>query len=134
MQRITEHLAKRTRVLFLMDAFGALITAFMLGIIWYHSCPCTGMPPAVLKKLALIALLLFSYSGICALFLKNRNASFVKGIAVANLLYCMLTSSLLVIYYAELTILGMIYFVAELLIIFGLVGLEYKVAVAIDKS
>ncbi len=92
------------------------------------------MPPAVLKKLALGALLLWGYSGICAFFLKNSSASFIKGIAVANLLYCILSLSLLVIYYAELTILGIIYFVAELLVIFGLVWLEYKVAVAIDKT
>lgn len=134
MQRITEHLARQTRLLFLIDALGALITAFMLGFIWHNYCPYTGMPPAVLKKLALTALLLCSYSGICAFFLKNRSSSFIKAIAVANLLYCILTSSLLVIYYAELTLLGIIYFVAELLIITGLVGLEYKVAIAIDKT
>ncbi|MBL7706722.1 MAG: hypothetical protein JNM21_14345 [Taibaiella sp.] len=134
MQRITEYLAKRTRVLFLMDAFGALITAFMLGIIWYNCCPWTGMPPGVLRKLALIALLLCSYSGVCALLLKKRRSSFIKGMAIANLLYCILTSVLLVIYYTELTILGIIYFVAELLVITLLVWLEYKVAVAIDKT
>lgn len=134
MRRITEHLAQQTRVLFLIDALGALITAVTLGIIWHNCYPYTGMPPAVLKKLALTALLLCTYSGICAFSLKNSSASFIKGIAVANLLYCILTSSLLVIYYTELTILGIIYFVAELLVIFGLVWLEFKVAVAIDKS
>lgn len=133
-QRISEYLAKRTRLLFVIDASGALITAFFLGILWTDYCACTGMPQPVLRKLFIIALLLSAYSGSCLLLLKNIRASFIKMIAVANLLYSIATLSLLLFYYPQLSIIGIAYFLTELLIIIGLAYIEFNVAAKIHKS
>lgn len=131
---ITEYLARRTRLLFLIDASGALVTAFFLGIVWQNFRDYTGMPHTVLSYLALLALLLSVYSLSCFLFLKDRRCFFLKLIAVANLFYSGLSLAFMVFYYTRLTMIGKAYFLSELLIITALAYLEFKVADKIRKS
>lgn len=133
-QRISEYLAKRPRLLFVIDASGALITAFFLGIVWTDYCACTGMPQPALRKLFIIALLLSAYSVSCLWLFKNIRAFFIQLIAVANLLYSIATLSLLLLYYPKLSVMGIAYFLTELLIITGLAYLEFKVAAKIHES
>lgn len=134
MKRIRDHLAAHPRRLFAMDASGALLTAFFTGIVWTSFQQYIGMPPAILKLLAVIAVMISSYAAACFLFVKKGWPSFLKAILIGNGLYCILTLCLLGINYAALTLIGIIYFLGEIGIISLLICLEFKVLAAIVKA
>jgi hypothetical protein len=52
---------------------------------------------------------------------------YMKVIACANLLYCCLTAVLVINFYPSLSILGVSYFLGELVVIGLLIYLEYEV-------
>lgn len=114
------------RILFLVDGLGALTTAFFLFVILKTYNDYFGMPQLILNYLSIIAVLLSIYSMSCFFLLKSRWQIFLRIIGIANLLYSALTLSLLIYFYSILTILGITYFLLEILIICGLVYLELK--------
>ncbi|MCB9038886.1 MAG: hypothetical protein H6557_19915 [Lewinellaceae bacterium] len=114
------------RKLFLIDGLGALLSAFLLGVVlvqWEHIF---GMPPRVLYPLAAIAGAFAVYSLSCHWFPTQNHGPFLKGIAIANLLYCCLTLGLVVYWYPQLTALGVIYFLVEIGIVCSLAIVELK--------
>lgn len=114
--------------LFLLDSIGAFLSAVLLGVVLVRFENIFGMPRKVLYSLSTVAFIFSIYSCLCYLFIKANWQAYLKVIAVANLLYCVLTLSLLVNRYPELTKLGMIYFVLEICIIFSLAMVELKTA------
>lgn len=116
------------KLLFLIDGLGALLSALFLGIILVHFEDIFGMPQAVLYPLAGVACLFAVYSLCCYVLVRRRWAVFFWIIALANVLYACATLGLLVIQHDALTCWGWGYFVLELGIIGGLVGLEIKAA------
>ena len=117
------------KTIFLIDGMGALVSAVLLGLVLTRLETFFGLPKNVLYVLAGIALLLAVYS-LSNAFMQPINPSRrLKLIAVANLLYCLLTVVLLFIFYPQLTIFDVFYFMGELLIILSLASLEMKAAV-----
>ncbi len=121
--------------LFLIDGLGALLSAFLLGVVMVRWEPVFGMPPKVLYPLAAIAGVFALYSLSCHFFLTQKGAfaaqrlaskQALRGIAVANLLYCGLTLGLVVYYYPQLTVLGVAYFLLESFVVLNLVVVEPK--------
>ncbi|WP_370086409.1 hypothetical protein [Ekhidna sp.] len=114
------------RRLFLIDAIGAALSAILLGFVLVSYQELIGMPVYILRILAGIAVLFFIYSISCYLInavdLKVR----LRTIAIANFLYCIATLILMVVYFDELTLLGVSYFLLEIVIITGLGRLEFK--------
>jgi len=119
-------LKNNIRKLFLIDAIGALVSIFFLGVVLVWLEDKIGMPRNVLYILASLPVFFAIYSFSCYLFVKNNWSPFLKGIAILNLLYCFLTIGLLFFYDHNLTILGWTYFIVELIIIIVLVGIEFK--------
>ncbi len=115
-----------TKKLFLIDCLGALISAFLLGIVLVKYKLQIRMPVDVLYLLAAIAGVFAIYSSICYFTFKQNGKPFLIAIAIANLLYCFLTIGLVIYFFAELTTLGMIYFIGELIVILTLVYFEVK--------
>ena len=114
--------------LFLIDSLGGLLSAFMLGIVLVQLETWIGMPTEVLQQLASMACLYFVYSLVCFLLVKKNWQFYMRFVAVANLLYCCLTMVLVMQLHAELTVLGILYFIVEVLIIASLAVIELKVA------
>ena len=127
MGEIINRLAQKPRALFLVDGIGAFITAFLLLAILRTFNDYVGMPRMALTSLSIIAAVFCLYSISCYFLLNDNWQPFLKAISVANLLYCCLTSGLVIYYYNSLTILGVIYFLAEIIIIVVLVYVELKV-------
>ena len=132
--KIINYLTGKPKILFLIDSLGAMLTAFFLLLILRNFNEYFGMPETILTYLAGITLCLCVYSICCFFFLTNYWSSFIYGIVVANLLYCVVTMALLIIYNAQLTIIGTIYFLLEIAIILGIVYVEFNVAKTIKKS
>ena len=114
--------------LFLIDGLGALVSAISLGVVLVQLESWVGMPPPVLYPLAGIAGLFALYSLSCFFFLKGNRSPFLKGIAIANLLYCGLTLGAMIFHAEHLRPLGWTYFAGELVIVVGLAVLELKMA------
>lgn len=114
--------------LFLIDCLGALISAFLLGVVLVLFEEFIGMPKEVLYYLALIACIFAVYSFFCYFHFPNNWQPFMKAIAIANLLYCLTTIGLVIYFYSQLTTLGAMYFLGELAIIIALISLELKTA------
>ncbi|MBX2920919.1 MAG: hypothetical protein KF746_01905 [Chitinophagaceae bacterium] len=134
MEKIINRLLTKPKMLFLTDALGAMLTVFLLFAVLRNFKEYFGMPETILIYLSIIAAVFCIYSSACFFFLKGNWAPFIRGISYANLLYCMLTSGLLLVYYPVLTAPGIAYFLAEIVIVFGLVYIELRVAAAVSQN
>ncbi len=114
--------------LFLVDSLGALLSAFMLGVVLVMFKEIVGMPSNVLYGLAFIACLFFVNSLFCFLRVKENWRPRMKWVAIFNLMYCCLTAGLVIYFYKELTIWGVVYFVVEKIIVVPLAIVELQVA------
>lgn len=124
MHILIKRLILKPRILFLADGLGAFATAFCLFVILrtYHEF--FGMPPVVVSLLAAIAVLLCIFSLSCFWFIKTSYKPFLKIISLTNLLYCLLTISLIIYHFSSITFWGISYFSAEIIIICALVTVE----------
>ncbi|WP_373523028.1 hypothetical protein [Aquiflexum sp.] len=120
--KVTTH----PKTIFLIDGFGALLTSFLLLGILRPFQEYFGMPKDILTFLTLIALAFMVYSFYCYNFLKGNWKPFLFGISIANFLYCCLTLGLVYLFYTELTGLGVAYFLVEVMVVMGLVLLEWR--------
>ncbi|MEM7571709.1 MAG: hypothetical protein AAF433_02360 [Bacteroidota bacterium] len=116
------------RTFFLVDGLGALISAFLLGVVlvkWEHLF---GMPVVTLYYLALAAGAFMVYSLSCYLFFPKNWRPLLRLIALVNLSYCALTLSLLFYHQPQLTVWGNAYFILEIILVATLAFLELRVA------
>jgi len=114
--------------LFLIDSAGALLSAMMLGFVLTRFEHVFGMPQKVLYTLSSLACILFIFSLSCFLREVGNWRRYMKGIAVANLFYCCITTVLVAYLNQELTALGLGYFVLEIIVIATLATFELKMA------
>ncbi len=125
--RIVEYFIRSPRALFLTDCIGAFTTSFSLFFFLRNMEGYFSMPADILVALSIVAAVFCVYSGSCFLVLKRNWSPYLRVIMIANSLYCLLTIALLVVNYPVLTILDMIYFCGEILIIAILVLIEFNV-------
>ncbi len=125
-QKISNRINPKT--LFLIDSLGALLSAFLLGVVLVRFESVFGMPRKALYFLSSIACVFAVYSFSCFLRLSENWRPYLKIIAVANLLYCGLTLVLVVYLYQRLAILGLLYFIVELIIVSILAIFEWRTA------
>lgn len=120
--------------LFLIDSIGALVSALMLGIVLVQLEDIIGMPPNILYILSLLAVAFSIYSFSCFVGFPERWPLFLKIIAIVNLMYCCLTMGMVIYFGSGLTVLGILYFVMEVMIISTLVIIELKTANRFHKT
>ncbi|AFM04058.1 hypothetical protein Fleli_1646 [Bernardetia litoralis DSM 6794] len=132
---IVEQLKSNPKVIFLLDGIGALVTCLSLFGIGFWLQGYFGMPKRVLYSLAFVVVFYAVYSFSCYFFLFDKFGkttkkwqSFLKIIITANSLYCVIMPFLLVQFYQNLTILGLFYFIFEVIVMTVLVVLEIKIA------
>lgn len=127
-QQLINEFQLNPKRLFLVDGFGALLSAFCLGVILTRFESFFGMPKNVLYFLAFLPCVFALYDFFCYKMVKDNWRPFLKVIAIANLLYCLLSIGFLIHDFQKLTILGIIYFVLELIIVIFIAYIELKVA------
>ena len=123
-----ERLVRSPRTLFLVDGVGALITALLVGVVLPTLGERIGTPRPVLRALALTAAVFAAYSLTCAATRPTRWPGYLRGIALANAGYCLVTAALLIRFSATLHVLDWLYFVGEIVVVLALVTLELRVA------
>ena len=124
---LLQYFADHPKKLFLWDGIGAFLTACsltaMASLESYF-----GMPRLILSYLALLATGFGIYSMVCSSLVEKNWIPFIYLISTANILYCLLTAGLVVYFFSELTLWGILYFGIEILVVSGLVMLEQKTA------
>lgn len=119
-----EQLKKQPKKLFLIDGFGALVSAILLGIVLPQFVTFFGMPQSALYILAIFPVVFMLYDFICYFSVNKKWQPFLRIIAIANLGYCLLSIGFLLQHFQKLTIWGWGYFIGELLIVVGLAVVE----------
>ncbi len=111
------------KLIFLIDASGALLSAVLLWIIsLLHSF--FAVPETLFQQLIYIPLVFACYSFGCAYINPRAWKRWLSIIVVSNILYALYSLVLAYKHSNELTTLGISYFISEALIIFALVSLE----------
>lgn len=128
LKRILESLKSNPKKLFLIDGWGALLSAFLLGVVLVRLEDIFGIPSSVLYILAVPPVFFAIYDFYCFRKLNNQVGVFLKGIAVMNILYCCLSIGLALYHHPVLTVLGWGYIIAEVMIVFVLAFFELKMA------
>lgn len=114
--------------LFALDALGALVSALMLGVVLVHFRHLVGVPAVTLRVLALIAVVFALYSATWATIRPSAWPAGLRGIAIANLAYCVLTFGAVVYLHDAVTLLGALYFAGEIVVVTSLAVFELRVA------
>ncbi len=116
----------KPKTVFLIDGIGALVSSLSLGILLVQFHEYVGMPIPVLYLLAGIAGTLMCFSLFCHFSSLSKSVKLLRFIGLLNLGYSALTLSLLILYFHHLESLGTAYFISEVLVIWGLVALEFR--------
>ncbi|MCC6460354.1 MAG: hypothetical protein IT260_07770 [Saprospiraceae bacterium] len=111
------------RYVFLTDSLGAMLSAALLLVLAQWPA-FVGMPRPVLYGLAGLACVFALYS-MCGYFFAGRHwRPWLLGIAIANLAYACLTTGLCLFYFQRLSLPGLLYFSAEILVLGVVVYVE----------
>jgi hypothetical protein len=111
---------------FLLDAAGALLSTLLLGVVLPYYLHLIDLPLHSLYVLATMATILFIYSFSCFLLLIKRTAFWLKLLVLLNLSYTFYTLAVLWEYRNEISHLGLLYFMVEIIILILLVVFEWK--------
>jgi len=117
-----------TKKILLYDGLGALLSAIMHAFVLVKFQELIGMPESVLVPLGIVAACFMVYSLSSYFFSGSKWRGFLKVIAIANLLFCVVSAFLVIKCLDSLTTMGVLYFVGEILIVSGLAIYELKVS------
>lgn len=121
-----KHFLREPKNIFLLDSSGALLTTILLYFVLRNFNEFFGLSKNVFELLSMLALIFFIYSINCYFFVKRNWKSFLKIICMANILYCVLTLGIIIYHYQSISFFGIAYFLAEIVVITGIVHLEIK--------
>lgn len=113
--------------IFYLDASGAVLSIFLLGFFLPYFQVWHGMPFSTLYGLCLWACICLAYNVSCLFFGDRRNSKWLVGIMLLNVAYCIINLVLVIVHFAELTKIGLFYFMSELPVILALVVFERKI-------
>lgn len=114
--------------IFLLDALGAIVSATMHAVILPLFLTWHGIPVDVLLPLGFVAAAFATYSLACFFLRPSEWRPWLRRIAVANILFCVVVLSLIALLWNELTGWGVAYLVGEIVVVGGLARYELEVA------
>jgi hypothetical protein len=112
-------------LIFLLDGTGALLSAGLLLMLYTLE---VGLPDRVMVFLAGVALVFALYAFGCHFLRPVRWPSFLRLVAVANLLYAISTVGFVLLFYEQTPIPGRIFFFAEAGVLLALASFELRIA------
>lgn len=124
--------SRNPKKLFQIDGIGAVLSAFLLGVVLVKWEALFGIPKSTLYFLALLPCFFAVYDMFSYLKVDKKSGVYLQGIAITNLIYCCLSLGLAIYHKEEITNLGWIYIVTEIVIVGGLAYIELKVAQKIN--
>ena len=122
-----KNLNSKPRALFIIDGFGALVSAFFIGFVLVKFQPFIGLSKSTLYFLAVFPTILIVYNVYCYFRNPIKVLVCLKIIAFLNLFYCFLSIAIILYNYNSITKLGLFYFGLEILVLLLLFRLEFSV-------
>lgn len=119
---------KHPRKLFLIDGLGALVSAFLLGVILVQLEGFFGIPKSMLYFLALFPCFFVIYDFYCYQKNSKSTGTGLKTIGFFNLFYCILSVGMAIYHSQNITFFGWSYIALEVMIVVALASIEWKVA------
>jgi len=113
--------------MFLLDGIGASFTAITLALILPMFQDQIGIPTETLITMGIVGFFYGIYSFSCFYFVRANYSIWLKGIILANLLYCVASAGVVTYYIEQLKLLGFLYFSFEISVILAVVVLEIVV-------
>ena len=110
----------------MIDGFGAIISAVMLGIVLVKFEEYFGIPKSTLYFLASLSCFFAIYDFYSYLKIENKLAIFLKRIAIVNIIYCFLSIGVAFYHHERITYLGWSYVVLEIIIVLTIALIELK--------
>jgi hypothetical protein len=126
-KRIIKKFQIDNRKIFLLDGLGAFASAILLVLLLANLESLFGLPKSTVYSLSIPAFALMVYSLSCYLMKPKNWRLLLKVVAIANILYCLLTIATLFWFSDRITIIGLMYFIGEIAIILFIVGLEWEI-------
>lgn len=123
---ILQFIAKPKKV-FLIDGFGALLTALLLFFVLRSFNTFFGLSKSTLEYLSLLALVFSVYSFCCFFLITSIWKPYLRIICIANILYCLLTLGIVFYYYQSISLFGITYFLGEITVICLIVFFEISI-------
>jgi hypothetical protein len=114
--------------IFQIDGSGAILSAILSGIVLVKWERIFGIPATTLYFLASLPCLFSMYDFYCYFKIDNKPGMFLKGIAIANLLYNVLSMGLAIYHFNKITYWGWTYLIIEIMIVSVLAVFELNVA------
>lgn len=127
-EQVIDQFCENPKRLFLLDALGAIVSAFLLGVVLVQFEALFGIPSSTLYALAAIPVLFALFDFYSSRQDRSKLSGLLKAIASMNLLYCLLSLGLAFFHFSSITILGWAYILGEIGIISVLALLELRVA------
>ncbi len=131
-KHLISHFKLNRHLIFIIDAIGATLSAFLMAVVLPKFEQAIGIPSETLYFLALIAAFLVLYD-LYSYQIKN-NGVLLKGIATLNLIYCLISTGLMIHHFDSITVLGFTYILSEIIILLILAYLEFKSGKTITKK
>jgi peptidoglycan/LPS O-acetylase OafA/YrhL len=116
------------RKLFLIDGFGAVLSAFLLGVVLVKLERFFGIPESTLYFLASFPCIFALYDFYCYYRIRNNPDVFIKAIGIVNLFYCCLSLAMAIYHNNVITYLGWTYILLEIALVMMLAIVELSVA------
>ena len=132
-KQTTKYIHENPRKLFLIDGVGAMLSAFLLGIVLVKLEHFFGIPVPTLYLLASLPVLFALYDFYSYRQGDDKLAVLLKGIAMMNLGYCLLSIGLAFYHHKVVTYLGWIYIILEIMIVVAIAILELRVAKSLSQ-
>lgn len=120
--------------LFLIDGFGAILSAFLLGVVLVKFEEIFGIPSSILYPLATIPIFYAAYDFYCYRKRHQKTGLLLKGIAFLNLIYCCISLGMVFYHFGTITNLGRIYILIEIIIVLFLAIIEFRTGRKIIKA
>lgn len=115
-----------SRKLFIIDAMGAGLSSFLLGLVLMNNTDIFGIPKETLFVLALIPIIFIIYDVLAVLSMFYRNYISFKIIAMLNIIYCVISFILCIIDFRSITVIGWLYIIGEIFIVIGIALIELR--------
>ncbi|MBQ4822553.1 hypothetical protein [Aquimarina sp. MMG016] len=134
LKQLLTYFYENPKRLFLIDGIGAIVSAFLLGIVLVKLESFFGIPISMLYVLASLPVFFAIYDLYSYQKDNDKLTGLLKGIAIMNLLYCKLSIGLTIFHYQKITHWGWTYIIVEVLIIIILAIIELKVAKELNTT
>ncbi|MGG6232245.1 hypothetical protein [Tenacibaculum sp. SDUM215027] len=133
-KKLLKNIPKKPKKLFLIDGLGAILSAFLLGVVLVNFESIIGIPPSTLYLLAVLPIFFAVYDFYCYQKTDNSLKPFLRGIAILNLLYCCLSIGVAFYHFKTITSIGWGYILVEVSIIIILSIVELTIAKRLTKN